>query len=73
MHVGMSTQNTRGLPRQVGPWECRMGPDLLNVARGGGFWSYIAGVAYVVSGMHTPITGASAPGYLWFVWRCAVG
>ena len=35
---------------QVGPWSCPMnGPALLAAAREGGFWSYVAGVAYTVS------------------------
>ena len=34
--------------KQIGPWSCPMSrTELLKAAREGGFWSYVAGVAYV--------------------------
>eukprot|EP00292_Cryptomonas_paramecium_P031214 CAMPEP_0113729662 /NCGR_PEP_ID=MMETSP0038_2-20120614/42694_1 /TAXON_ID=2898 /ORGANISM="Cryptomonas paramecium" /LENGTH=50 /DNA_ID=CAMNT_0000661569 /DNA_START=22 /DNA_END=171 /DNA_ORIENTATION=- /assembly_acc=CAM_ASM_000170 len=42
---------------RIGPWECLMDDDtLLEVAKAGGFWSYIAGVAYQMK-TYYPVRG----------------
>ncbi|EKX38902.1 hypothetical protein GUITHDRAFT_158466 [Guillardia theta CCMP2712] len=48
---------TRDNGEVVGPWECDFrDEELLRVAKGGGFWSYAAGVAYQVK-TYYPVNG----------------